>query len=141
MNKKNAMVLLIVFGNLSVIVIGAAQIFLFAAVRFNFVIGGAPALAVLAAHTVAATFSRRRFKRVYGVSARRYILCGTLPATILSVLLFIILGELMRFDIRGVLLPFIIDMIPIDWIMSMFASGYSVLFLAAQFVIVAREIW
>lgn len=135
------MILLVVFGNLLILAFGIAQAFLFAAVRYNAVILGALALAVLAAHTVAAKLSRRRFERRHGISAKRYILYGAVPAAAISVIVCIALSVLMRFGITGVLLPYYIDTLPFDWIFSLFAAGYSVAFLAAQAVALAREIW
>ncbi|MDE7362279.1 MAG: hypothetical protein K2N38_10145 [Oscillospiraceae bacterium] len=139
MNKKNAIILLIVFGNLSVIVIGSAQCFLLPLIRYTlpFMLAAA---AVLIAHTLAAKFSRRGMERRYGISARRYILCGTLPALILSLLVNILSFIFLKYDI-GALSGMGIDGLPAEWIFSLFATGYSVAFLAAQAVAVAREIW
>lgn len=138
MNKKTATVLIIVFGNLSVIALGAAQSFLFELIRSELLFMLAAA-AVIIAHTLAAKFSRRGLAR-YGVSARRYILCGTLPALILSVLVNVISYIFIRNDIAA-FSGMYIDGLSFEWIFSFFAAGYSTAFLAAQFVAVAREIW
>lgn len=137
MNKKAATVLLIVFGNLSVIALGAAQSFLFELVRSELLF--MLAAAVIIAHTLAAKLSRRGLAR-YGVSARRYILCGTLPALILSVLVNVISYIFIRNNIAA-FSGIYIDNLSLEWIFSFFAAGYSAAFLAAQFVAVAREIW
>lgn len=137
MNKMTATILLAVFGNLLVMSVGAAQVFLFPLIKsmFLFIIA---AVAVLIAHTLAAKLSRRGLAR-YGVSARRYILCGTLPALILSALVNIISFLFMRYDIAAFSRIYI-DTLSLEWILSLFVAGYSIAFLAAQFVAVAREI-
>ena len=139
MNKKTAMALLIVFGNLLILTFGTAQMLLWAAIRPT-VLSLAAVIALFAAHSIAVRYSRKRFERRFGVSARRYILSGVLPAAAVCVLLFITVNVLMRFGIDSFLL-WSIDSIPLEWMFLIFASGYSILFLAAQFVIVAREIW
>ena len=139
MNKTAAMTLLVVFGNLFILTLGTTQIFLWASIRPS-VLALAAVIALLVLHTFAVKISRKRFERRFGISAKRYILSGVLPAAALSVLVFILTNVLMMFGIR-VFLLWSIDSIPIEWIFSMFASGYSVSFLAAQFVLVAREIW
>lgn len=139
MNKTAAMTLLIVFGNMLILTFGTAQIFLWVAIRPT-VLSLVAVIALFIAHNIAVRFSRRRFERRFGISAKRYILSGVMPAAAISVFVFILLNVLMRFGINSFWL-WSIDSIPIEWIFSMFASGYSVLFLAAQFVLVAREIW
>ena len=139
MNKTAAMTLLVVFGNLFILTLGTAQIFLWVAIRPS-VLALAAVIALLVLHTFAVKISRKRFERRFGISAKRYILLGVMPAAALNVLVFILTNVLMMFGIR-VFLLWSIDSIPIEWIFSMFAAGYSVLFLAAQFVLVAREIW
>lgn len=138
MKKKTATVLIIIFGNLFVLTVGAAQVFLFPLLRspLLFMLFAA---AVLIAHTIGGKFSRRGFTR-YGVSARRYILCGTLPALILCVLVNIISYIFMRYNISA-FSGIYIDGLSLEWILSLFAAGYSAAFLAAQFVALAREIW
>lgn len=138
MSKKTAMVLLAVFGNLLILTFGTAQIFLWT-IRPT-VLAFAAVTALFIAHSIAVRFSRRRFERRFGISAKRYILSGVMPAAAISVFVFIMINVLMRFGIYSFLL-WSIDSIPLEWIFSLFASGYSVLFLAAQFVLVAREIW
>lgn len=138
MNKTTAMVLLIVFGNLLILTLGTAQIFLMS-IRPP-VLGIVAIIALFAMHNAAVRFSRKRFERRFGVSAKRYILTGVLPAAAICVLLFITANVLMSFGIYSFLL-WSIDSIPLEWIFLLFASGYSIFFLAAQFVILAREIW
>lgn len=140
MNKKTATILLVIFGNLLILMFGTAQIFLWAAIRQT-----VPALAavvvLLVLHAVAVKISRKRFERRFGISANRYILSGVLPAAAISVFFFILINVLIYvFRFRHFLL-WSIDSIPLEWILSLFASGYSLLFLAAQYVLVAREIW
>ena len=139
MNKDTAIVLLIFFGNLFILTLGVAQIFLWASIRPS-VLALAAVIALLVLHTFAVKISRKRFERRFGISAKRYILLGVMPAAALSVLVFILINVLMMFGIR-VFLLWSIDSIPIEWIFSMFASGYSILFLWVQFAVVAREIW
>ena len=139
MNKTTATVLLIVFGNLLILTFGTAQIFLWASIRPT-VLALAVVIALLVLHTVAVKVSRKRFERRFGISAKRYILSGVMPAAAISVLIFILVNVLMSFGINSFLL-WSIDSIPIEWIFSIFASGYSILFLLAQFAVVAREIW
>lgn len=139
MNKTTATVLLIVFGNLLILAFGTAQIFLWAAIRPT-VLALAAVIVLLVLHTVAVKLSRRRFERRFGISAKRYILSGVMPAAAISVFIFILVNVLMSFGIYSLLL-WSIDSIPIEWIFSIFASGYSILFLLAQFAAVAREIW
>ena len=138
MNKDTAIVLLIFFGNLLILTLGTAQIF-FMSIRPT-LLAPIAVIALFVLHTIAVKFSRKRFERRFGISSKRYILLGVMPAAALSVLVFILINALMMFGIR-VFLLWSIDSIPIEWIFSMFASGYSVSFLAAQFVLVAREIW
>lgn len=138
MRKKTATVLIIIFGNLFVLTVGAAQVFLFPLLRSP-ILFMLSAAAVLIAHTIGGKFSRKGFAR-YGVSARRYILCGTLPALILCVLLNIISYIFMRYNISA-FSGIYVDNIPLEWILSLFAAVYSAVFLAAQFVALAREIW
>lgn len=138
MNKDTATVLLIAFGNMLILTFGTAQIFLMS-IRPT-VLSIAAVIALFVLHNIAVKFSRKRFEKRFGISAKRYILLGVLPAAALSVLVFILINVLMRFGITEFLL-WSIDSVPIKWIFTMFASGYSVLFLAAQFVLAAREIW
>lgn len=138
MNKTTATILLIVFGNLLILTLGTAQIFLMS-IRPP-VLGIVVIIALFAMHNAAVRFSRKRFERRFGVSAKRYILTGVLPAAAICVLLFITANVLMSFGIYSFLL-WSIDSIPLEWIFLLFASGYSIFFLAAQFVILAREIW
>ena len=91
-------------------------------------------------HTVAVRFLRKRFERRFGVSAKRYILTGVLPAAAICVILLIAATELACNGINCLWL-WMIDMIPSEGLFPFFASGYSIFFLAAQFVILAREIW
>lgn len=139
MNKTAAMTLLVVFGNLFILTLGMAQIFLWVAIRPT-VLSFVAVTVLFIAHNIAVGFSRRRFERRFGISAKRYILSGVMPAAVISVFVFILLNVLMRFGIN-VFLLWSIDSIPFEWIFLICASGYSVLFLAAQFVLVAREIW
>lgn len=139
MNKTTAMILLIVFGNLLILSFGTAQMFLWAAIRPT-VLSLAAVIALFAAHSIAVKFSRKRFERRFGISAKRYILSGVMLAAAICVILFIMTNVLMSFGIDSFLL-WSIDSIPLEWIFLIFASGYSILFLAAQFVIVAREVW
>jgi len=138
MNKTAAMILLIVFGNLLILIFGTVQSFLWT-IRYP-VLSFAAVIALFVAHNIAVKLSRRRFERKYGVSAKRYILLGAMPAAAISIITFIIINVLMGFGISSFLLPSI-DSIPLEWILWLFASGYSILFTAAQFVLVAREIW
>ncbi len=138
MGKKTALVFLAFFGNLLILTFGTAQVFLWA-IRYP-VLSFAAVIALFVAHNIAVKLSRRRFERKYVVSAKRYILLGAMPAAAISIITFIIINVLMRFGISSFLLPSI-DSIPFEWILSLFTSGYSILFLAAQFVLVAREIW
>ena len=138
MNKTTATVLLIVFGNLLILTFGTAQIFLMS-IRPT-VLAFAAVIALFVLHTIAVKFSRKRFERRFGISSKRYILLGVLPAAALSVFVFILVNVLMMFGINRFLL-WSIDSIPIEWIFSIFASGYSILFLWVQFAVVAREIW
>lgn len=139
MNKKTAVILLIVFGNLLILTLGTAQIFLWAAISPT-VLSLAAVIALFVLHTIAVKISRKRFERRFGISAKRYILSGVLPAAAISVLVFILINVLMRFGINSFLL-WSIDSIPFEWIFFIFASGYSVLFLVAQSVLAAREIY
>lgn len=139
MSKRTATVLLIVFGNLLILTFGTAQIFLWVAIRPT-VLALAAVIVLLVLHTVAVKLSRKRFERRFGISAKRYILSGVMPAAVISVFIFILINVLMRFGIN-IFLLWSIDSIPYEWIFLIFSSGYSVLFLAAQFVLVAREIW
>lgn len=139
MSKKTATVLLIVFGNLLILTFGTAQIFLWVAIRPT-VLALAAVIVLLVLHTVAVKLSRKRFERRFCISAKRYILSGVMPAAVISVFIFILINVLMRFGIN-IFLLWSIDSIPYEWIFLIFSSGYSVLFLAAQFVLVAREIW
>lgn len=139
MSKRTATVLLIVFGNLLILTFGTAQIFLWVAIRPT-VLALAAVIVLLVLHTVAVKLSRKRFERRFCISAKRYILSGVMPAAVISVFIFILINVLMRFGIN-IFLLWSIDSIPYEWIFLIFSSGYSVLFLAAQFVLVAREIW
>ena len=138
MNKTTATILLIVFGNLLILTLGTAQIFLMS-IRPT-LLAPIAVIALFVLHTIAVKFSRKRFERRFGISSKRYILLGVLPAAALSVFVFILVNVLMMFGINRFLL-WSIDSIPIEWIFSIFASGYSILFLWVQFAVVAREIW
>ena len=137
MNKDTAIVLLIFFGNLLILTFGIAHIFLMSIRPRIF----APiiVIALFILHTLAVKLSRKRFERRFGISAKRYILLGVMPAAALCVLVFILTNVLMMFGINEFLL-WSVDFVPIEWIFSIFASGYSVLFLAVQSVLAAREI-
>lgn len=138
MKKQTATALIVIFGNLFVLTVGTAQVFLFPLLRspLLFMLS---AVAMLIAHTIGAKFSRRGLAR-YGVSARRHILCGTLPALILCVLVNIISYIFMRHNISA-FSGIYVDGLPLEWILTLFAAGYAAAFLAAQFVALAREIW
>lgn len=139
MNKKTAAILLVVFGNLLILTFGTAQIILWT-IRPT-VLALAAVTALFIAHSIAVKLSRRRFERRFGISAKRYILSGVLPAAAVSVFIFILINVLIYVFRFQHFLLWSIDSIPLEWIFSIFASGYSILFLAAQFVLVAREIW
>lgn len=139
MNKKTAAILLVVFGNLLILTFGTAQIILWT-IRTT-VLALAAVIALFIAHSIAVKLSRRRFERRFGISAKRYILSGVLPAAAVSVFIFILINVLIYVFRFQHFLLWSIDSIPLEWIFSIFASGYSILFLAAQFVLVAREIW
>ena len=136
MGKDTAIVLLIFFGNLLIITFGIAQIFL---MSFG-ILAPLAVIALFVLHTIAVRLSRRRFELRFGISAKRYILLGVLPAAALSVFVFILTNVLMMFGINEFWL-WSIDSIPIEWIFSIFTSGYSVLFLVVQSVLAAREIY
>ena len=138
MKKPVAITLLVIFGNLLILTFGTVQIFLLG-IRQP-MLSFAAVTALFIAHNIAVRLSRRWFERQYGISAKRYILSGVLPAAALSVLVFILINILMSFGINSFLL-WSIDSIPIEWIFSLFASGYSILFLAVQFVLIVRERW
>ena len=138
MNKDTAIVLLIFFGNLLILTFGIAQIFLMS-IRPT-VLAPAAVIALFVLHTIAVKLSRKRFERRFGISSKRYILSGVLPAAAISVFVFILINVLMRFGINKFLL-WSIDSIPIEWIFLLFASGYSLLFLVVQSVLAAREIY
>lgn len=140
MNKKTATILLVVFGNLIILTFGTAQILLWAAIRQT-VPAFAAVVVLLVLHAVAVKISRKRFERRFGISANRYILSGVLPAAAISVFIFILINVLIYVFRFQHFLLWSIDSIPLEWILSLFASGYSILFLAAQYVLVAREIW
>lgn len=140
MSKTTAVTLLIVFGNLIILFLGTAQILLLPLLRQP-LLWLAAVTALIALHTAAVTLSRKRFKRLYGVSARRYMLLGAVPAAALCVLVFAAINVLMYgFGVRRFLL-WSIDMLPLESILSPFALGYSAIFLLIQFVVIAREIW
>lgn len=138
MNKKTAIVLLVVFGNLLIITLGTAQIFLWA-IRPT-VPALAAVIALLVLHTVAVKISRKRFERRFGISAKRYILLGVLPAAAISVFVFIMINVLMGFGIYSFWL-WSIDSIPLEWIFSIFASGYSIFFLLVQMFLLQVKYW
>lgn len=138
MNKTTAMILLIVFGNLLIISLAVGQ-FLFWAIEPP-ILSITAVLVMFVVHNIAVRYSRKRYKQRFGVSARRYILLGVMPAAAICVLLLITVHVLARFGVSELFL-WAIDSIPYEMFFLMLASGYSVLFLAAQFVIVAREIW
>ncbi|MBD5383549.1 MAG: hypothetical protein HDR72_00940 [Ruminococcaceae bacterium] len=138
MNKKTATILLVVFGNLLIITLGTAQIFLLAVIRPT-VLALAAVIVLLVLHTVVVKISRKRFERRFGISAKRYILSGVMPAAAVSVFIFTMINTLMMFGIKEFLL-WSIDSIPIEWIFSIFASGYSIFFLVVQSVLAAREV-
>lgn len=138
MNRKTAELLLIVFGNLLIMVLGAATTFLFGIIRQT-VPWLAAMIVIVVLHGLAVKRSRGRFKRLYGVSAKRYMLLGVLPAAVLCALAFIAINVLIRLGIDIFLLPYI-DSIPLDWGTSLCALVYSVFFAVIQCVIIAREI-
>lgn len=138
MNKTTAMILLIVFGNLLIISLAVGQ-FLFWAIEPP-ILSITAVLVMFVVHNIAVRYSRKRYEQRFGVSARRYILLGVMPAAAICVLLLITIHVLARFGVSELFL-WAIDSIPYEMFFLMLASGYSVLFLAAQFVIVAREIW
>ena len=137
MNKTTATILLVVFGNLLIITLGTAQIFLWA-IRPT-VLALAAVIVLLVLHTVAVKISRKSFERRFGISSKQYILMGVMPAAAVSVFIFILINVLMMFGINRFLL-WSIDSIPIEWIFSIFASGYSIFFLVVQSVLAAREV-
>ncbi|MBD5129989.1 MAG: hypothetical protein HDT43_08700 [Ruminococcaceae bacterium] len=133
--KDTVIVLLIAFGNMLILVLGVGQIFL---MSFG-ILAPLAIIALFILHTIAVKLSRKRCQRRFGITSKQYILMGVLPAAAISVLVFILTNVLMMFGIREFLL-WSIDSIPIEWIFSMFASGYSVLFLAVQSALAAREV-
>lgn len=137
MNKTTAVVILTVFGNLLILTFGTAQIFLMSAEPS--VPGSIAAIALFAAHNAAVRFSRKRFERRFGVSAKRYILTGVMPAAAVCASLLITSAALARFGFSGLWL--MINIIPGEGLFPIVVSGYSTAFLAVQFIILAREIW
>lgn len=138
MKKSVAITMLVIFGNLLILTLGTIQIFLWG-IRQP-VLSFAAVTSLFIAHSIAVRLSRIRFQRQYGIPAKRYILSGVLPAAAISIIIFIMINVLMGFGINSFLL-WSIDSIPIELIFSLFASGYSILFLAAQFVLTAKEKW
>lgn len=129
LRKGTAAVLLAVFGNLLVIAAGAAQITLIALMP-------APVV-VLVLHIIAAKFSCRRFRRKYGMSAGRYILYGALPAALLNIVAFAAAAILTE---AGFTLPLpTIDMLPPELPLSIFAAGYSTVYIIILAVVLKTD--
>lgn len=133
MNKDTAIVLLAAFGNLLIVAIGVAQIKL-----MSFIVGIPIIDAILVLHIIAAKFSCLRFWRKYGISAGRYILYGALPAVVLELAAFAVVSVLMVAGFRGFLLP-LIDMIPLELPLLIFALGYSVVYIIIMAVVLETD--
>ncbi len=90
MTRTWAKVLLIVFGNLLTVSIGMAFIPLIGlGIPMLF---WAVAAAVLTVHVVGSVLSCRRFKRRFGISPNKYILCGSVPVPVIAVLMVMCMG-------------------------------------------------
>ncbi|MCM1165133.1 MAG: hypothetical protein NC299_05770 [Lachnospiraceae bacterium] len=133
MTRKQALILLAVFGNMLIIAIGAAQITLMSAMW------GLPVIiAVLALHIIAAKFSCRRFWRKHGISAGRYILYGALPAVLLNIAVLAAVYILTAAGFKGFLLP-LTDMVPSELLLSTFAAGYSSVYIIILAVVLGND--
>lgn len=128
-----AIVLLAAFGNMLIIAIGIAQIMLMSTMWFL------PAIiAVLVLHIIATKFSCRRLWRKYGISAGRYILYGALPAELINIVTPVVTYVLTQVGFEGFLLP-LIDMIPLEFPLSIFAAGYSTVYIIITAVVLEND--
>lgn len=133
MGKDNAIAMLIAFGNMLIIAIGAAQIMLMSIIWFLPVI-----IAVLVLHIIATKFSCRRFWRRYGISAGRYILYGALPAALINIAALAVVFVLTEAGSTTLLLPSI-DMIPLELPLLFFAVGYSTVYIIITAVVLETD--
>lgn len=129
MGKDNAIAMLIAFGNMLIIAIGAAQIMLMSIIWFLPVI-----IAVLVLHIIATKFSCRRFWRRYGISAGRCILYGALINLAALAVVFV----LTEAGSTTLLLPSI-DMIPPELPLLFFAVGYSTVYIIITAVVLETD--
>lgn len=129
MSKTAAEVLLIVFGNLLTVLIGAALIPLIGHGFMTLIF----AAVILAAHVTGSAFSCRRFKCRFEISPGKYVLCGAMPAAALDVILVMawIVFQQPAVEQFGESASFLLGY-------SIFCAGYSVLYLIILTVIVSR---
>ncbi|MCH5206987.1 MAG: hypothetical protein J1F09_08535 [Oscillospiraceae bacterium] len=85
MKKTRAIILLIIFGCILTSVVGV--------IVFGFVpkpFWWASLTVALSLHVAASVSVQRRYKTDYGLSARKFVLCGALPAVLIDLALFIL---------------------------------------------------